>query len=97
MCVYYRYVEGVVHRLEKEIRNIINQESDPDKETPAEREKVFALLALLVQKRARFTCFTRTNSTNINTDSCGARKARETTARDALHLEGWRQRGPRKG
>lgn len=34
-----RYVEGVVHRLEKEIRNIINQESDPDKETPAEREK----------------------------------------------------------
>ena len=50
MCVYYRYVEGVVHRLEKEIRNIINQESDPDKETPAEREKVLTLLSLLVQK-----------------------------------------------
>ena len=97
MCVYYRYVEGVVHRLEKEIRNIINQESDPDKETPAEREKVLTLLALLAQNVIALLALLEQNRTNINADSCGARKARETTARDALHFEGWRQRGPGKG
>lgn len=31
-----RYVESVVHRLEKEIRNLINSDANLDRETPAQ-------------------------------------------------------------
>jgi V-type H+-transporting ATPase subunit C len=33
-----RYVESVVHRLEKEIRNLINSDANLDRETPSQRE-----------------------------------------------------------
>ena len=50
-----RYVEGVVHRLEKEIRNIINSDAD-EHENPAKRESR--------EKQIREMKFIETGATN---------------------------------